>query len=101
MMTVWMYEDVKVAFSPPAGRVMVMSAAAIRGEPEQSKAGAWGWRGENVWGGGWGGCINEQVNVRKLKPRGLVVTVPYLTKPLQCETCPKADRDIKEQTNNH
>ena len=55
MMTVWMYEDVKVAFSPPACRVMVMLAAAIRGEPEQSKAGAWGWRGENVWGGGGGG----------------------------------------------
>jgi len=83
MMTVWMYEDVKVAFSPPAGRVMVMSAAAIRGEPEHSKAGAWGWRGEDVWGGG---SINEQVNVRKLKPKDLVVTVPYSVSLVQRKT---------------
>ena len=39
MMTVWMYEDVKVAFSPPAGTIMVMSAVAIRNEPEHSEGG--------------------------------------------------------------
>ncbi len=60
-----------------------------------------GVEGRQCVGGGRGGCINEQVNVRKLKPRGLVVTVPYLTEPLQCETCPKEDRDVKEQTNKH
>ncbi len=57
MMTVWMYEDVKVAFSPPAGRIMVMSAVAIRGQSEQ-KVGALGWRGEHE-----GGSRNEQVIV--------------------------------------
>ena len=51
MMTVWMYEDVKVAFSPPAGTIMVMSAVAIRGEPEYSTGGAIE-GGEERMGGG-------------------------------------------------